>query len=91
MPARDMCAYGRALLDVLFTKEEQAKSTVLRSKKSDKPPLAPERVQILFGKNSLKLNVFHHPTPPCRLHKQAISKLQSQKLDANSGAEVARR
>ena len=51
MPARDMCAYGRALLDVLFTKEEQAISTVLRSKKSDKPPLAPERVQILFGKN----------------------------------------
>ena len=64
----------KGLLDVLFTKEKQAKSVVLKRKKIDKPPLAPERVQILFGKKySLKLNI---PTPPCRLHKQAISKLQ---------------
>ena len=53
MPARDMCAYGRALLHVLYTKEEQAKSIVLKSKKVINLHLhRPERVQILFGKKN---------------------------------------
>ena len=49
MPAKDMCAYGRALLDVLFSKE-QARSVLVKTPKSSKPPLAPQRVQLLFGK-----------------------------------------
>ena len=55
MPARDMTAYGRSLLDVLFSKEEQGSSVVLKTKKSIKPPLSPRRVQKLFGKKSYAL------------------------------------
>ena len=44
-----MCAYGRALLDILFTKEQQAASVVLRTPKSSKPPLPPNEVKLLFG------------------------------------------
>ena len=47
IPAKDMCAYGRGLLDVVFSKEEQARSVLLQS---SKPPLSPRRVQLLFGK-----------------------------------------
>lgn len=49
IPAKDMCAYGRSLLDVLFSKEEQARSVLVRTPKSAKPPLSPRRVQLLFG------------------------------------------
>lgn len=49
IPARDPYAYGRSVLEILFTKEELAKSVVLKSKKSGKPPLSPPRVQKLFG------------------------------------------
>ena len=49
MPARDTAAYGRSLLDVLFTKEEQGSCVILTTKKSIKPPLSPRRVQKLFG------------------------------------------
>ena len=55
MPARDMAAYGRSLLDVLFTKEEQGSCVILKTKKSIKPPLSPRRVQKLFGKKSYAL------------------------------------
>ncbi len=37
------------MLEVLFSKEELAKSVVVKSKKSEKPPLSPKRVQVLFG------------------------------------------
>ena len=50
MPAKDAKAYGRALLDLLFTKHEQKASVVLKSKKTTKPPLDPARVEKMFGK-----------------------------------------
>ena len=49
IPARDMRAYGRSLLDILFTKEQQGASVVLKTPKSTKPPLPPQQVQLLFG------------------------------------------
>lgn len=49
MPAKDASAYGKALLDLLFTKQEQM-SVVLKSKKTKKPPLDPMRVEKMFGK-----------------------------------------
>ena len=52
MPARDTTAYGRSLLDVLFNKEEQRSSVILKTKKNIKPPLSPRRVQKLFVKKS---------------------------------------
>ena len=51
MPAKDAKAYGRALLDLLFTKHEQKASVVLKSKKSSRPALDPARVEKMFGKN----------------------------------------
>ena len=44
--------YGRSILDVLFTKEELGRSVVMKTKKSEKPPLPPEKIQLLFGKKS---------------------------------------
>ena len=49
LQARDVYAYGRALLDILFTKEEQKHSVVYESKKTTKPGLELERVELLFG------------------------------------------
>ena len=49
IPAKGPNAYGRSLLDVIFTKEEQGQSVVMKSSKSIKPPLSPKRVQLLFG------------------------------------------
>ena len=51
-----MTAYGRSLLDILFSREEQGSSVVLKTKMSPKPPLSPGRVQMLFGK---KLCITH--------------------------------
>ena len=51
MPAIDMTAYGRSLLDVLFNKEEQGSSVVIKTKS----PLSPRRVQKKFGKKSYVL------------------------------------
>ena len=51
IPSKDAYAYGRALLDQLFTKHEQKTSIVLKSKKSAKPPLSPKRVEQMFGKS----------------------------------------
>lgn len=53
IPARDAYAYGRSLLEVLFTKEELSSSVVYKTKKSEKPPLPPDRVQLMFGKGSI--------------------------------------
>ena len=50
VPAKDAKAYGRALMDLLFTKHEQKASVVLKSKKTTKPPLDPARVEQMFGK-----------------------------------------
>ena len=50
IPAKDVNAYGRALLDLLFTKQEQKTSIVMKSKKSSKPPLDQSRVEKMFGK-----------------------------------------
>ena len=50
IPSKDAYAYGLALLDQLFTKEEQKESIALKSKKSLKPPLSPKRVEKMFGK-----------------------------------------
>ena len=52
VPAKDVNAYGQALLDLLFTKQEQKTSIVMKSKKSNKPPLDPARVEKMFGKIS---------------------------------------
>ena len=49
VPAKDVNAYGRALLDLLFTKQEQKSSIVMKSK-SSKPPLDQARVEKMFGK-----------------------------------------
>ena len=48
--SRDIYAYARALLDALFTKQEQRSSIVLESNKTLKPPLDKTRVQLLFSK-----------------------------------------
>jgi hypothetical protein len=50
VPAKDVNAYGRALLDLLFTKQEQKTSIVMKSKKSSKQPLDQSRVEKMFGK-----------------------------------------
>ena len=50
IPARDAYSYGRQLLDVLFTKEEQMTSLVFKSRRSTKPPLEEDRVELLFSK-----------------------------------------
>ena len=50
IPAKDNSAYGRCVLDMLFTRAEQAASVILPTKKSSKPPLSPTRVRKLFGK-----------------------------------------
>uniref|UniRef100_A0A1X7VSV8 BEN domain-containing protein n=1 Tax=Amphimedon queenslandica TaxID=400682 RepID=A0A1X7VSV8_AMPQE len=46
--ARDANAYARALLEKLFTKEEQKRGILFQSKKSARTPLDPERVKLIF-------------------------------------------
>ena len=49
--AKDAGAYGRALLDILFTKEEQLGRCILRTPLNpDKPLLDQDKVHMLFGK-----------------------------------------
>ncbi len=43
-------AFGLAVLDVLFTKEELASSLLFSSKKSPKPALDHKRVEVLLSK-----------------------------------------
>lgn len=52
VPARDAMAYGRALLDILFTKSEQCSSIfyIKVDKKSERPLLDRKRAQLLYGK-----------------------------------------
>lgn len=50
IPAKDAYSYGRSLLDLLFSKEEQKGSVIFKTKKSEKPPLSPRRVEKMFGK-----------------------------------------
>lgn len=47
IPAKDAYSYGRSLL---FSKEEQKGSVIFKTKKSEKPPLSPRRVEKMFGK-----------------------------------------
>ena len=49
IPAKDPYAYGRALLDIVFTKEEQKSSTLMLMTKSYKRPLNQEKVHKLIG------------------------------------------
>lgn len=51
MPAKDEKAYARALLDILFSKEEQAQGLV-ESANSGRPSLDQERTHLLFGKSA---------------------------------------
>lgn len=46
---KDAYAYGRSVLDILFTKSEQKGSVILATNKTSKPHLDPERVGLLFG------------------------------------------
>ena len=48
--ANNPTAYGRQLLDTLFTREELKVSLLFTSSKSDKPGLDRDRVDLLFGK-----------------------------------------
>lgn len=49
IPARDAKSYARSLLDVLFTKAEQAKGLVYSKKSANRELLDQKRTQILFG------------------------------------------
>lgn len=50
IPSRDAGAYGRALLDILFSKAEQRSHVLFKSSKSNKPPLDHVKVELMFGK-----------------------------------------
>lgn len=50
-PAKDNKAYARALLDILFTKEEQSQGLVV-STNSGRLPLDEEKTHLLFGKSA---------------------------------------
>ena len=57
VPAKDVNAYGRALLDLLFTKHEQKALVIFESKTTSKQPLDPAQVEKIFGENSQSLYV----------------------------------
>lgn len=48
LPAKDVYAYALALLDVMFTKAELARSLIYSSPKSSKPGLPGDRVRRFF-------------------------------------------
>ena len=50
IPAMDAKSYARALLDVLFTKEEQSKGLVYTKRSADRELLDQNRTHILFGR-----------------------------------------
>ena len=50
IPARDAYAYGRSILEALFTKDDLSKSDVVQSPKSKKPPLDKANVELMFGR-----------------------------------------
>ena len=49
--AKDEKAYGRALLDILFSKDEQATGLVVATN-SGRPSLDEDEVHLLFGKSA---------------------------------------
>ena len=49
--AKDEKAYGKALLDVLFSKDEQATGLVVATN-SGRPSLDEDKVHLLFGKSA---------------------------------------
>jgi hypothetical protein len=51
IPAKDAYAYGRRLIEILFTKEERMESLVFKSDRSEKRGLPPERVELMLGKS----------------------------------------
>lgn len=57
IPSKDAYSYGRALLDQLFTKQEQKPAVVLKSSKSSKPALSPRRVELMFGKYCVCMHI----------------------------------
>ena len=48
LPAKDVYAYALALLDIMFTKDELARSLIHPSPKSSKPGLPRDRVRRFF-------------------------------------------
>lgn len=50
IPSKDAGAYGRALVDTLFTKAEQKSHVLFKTSKSSKPPLDRVKVGLMFGK-----------------------------------------
>ena len=48
LPAKDVYAYALTLLDVMFTKDELARSLIHPSPKSSKPGLPGDRVRRFF-------------------------------------------
>ena len=62
LPAPTPCAFGLAVVDSLFTKQELASSLLFESKKSENPPLDRKRVEILLGVSTFQ----------CRLHVHAV-------------------
>ncbi len=73
IPARDAYAYGRRLLDVLFTKIEQRASILLTFKKTNKPALDQQRVHKLFGEFCSFFSVFFPGTAWKWLFKAAAT------------------
>ena len=53
LPAPTPYAFALSALDVLFTKEELSTSLLFESKKSDKPGLDHQKVEVLLSKSTL--------------------------------------
>ncbi len=79
---KDAIAYGRAVLDVLFSKEEQKKSLLYASKKSNKPGLNRELVSLLTGECACDTHNYYvtcsetdnnNCTSTCRLCQKKVS------------------
>ena len=60
LPAPTPYAFGLAVTDALFTKQELASSLLFDSKKSDKPKLDPKRVEILLGMSTVQCRLRTH-------------------------------
>lgn len=61
MFGQDAYAYGLALLDAIFSKEELSKSLLFQSKKkTTRVPLDPKHVSLLLSKLVQKIELFAH-------------------------------
>lgn len=47
---RDQYAYGRTLLEIMFTKQELAQRLLFKMKRSNKPALDEDKVDLLLSK-----------------------------------------